>query len=169
MNAGGGVVGQHILRTPENSERICDMIAEGCSLRQVAQVIGLTEAAIRKWTKDDKEFGKHYTKAMVNRLEKMADELVELADADCSGPDGKPDNALVQQRRLQVDTRKWILSKMLPRRFGDKIEISSDPDAPALTRIELVAVYPKQQLEPSTIDADVWPDDGSASDGLTKL
>jgi len=65
--------------------------------------------------------------------------------------------------------RKWILSKMLPRRFGDKIEISSDPDAPALTRIELVAVYPNQQLEPSTIDADVWPDDGSASDALTKL
>ena len=140
-------VGQHILRTSKNSERVCELIAAGCSLRQVARVIGLTEAAIRKWVQDDKEFGGHYEKAMVDRWEKMADELVELADADCTGPDGRPDNALVQQRRLQVDTRKWILSKMLPRKYGDKIEISSDPDAPVLSRIELVAVYPKQQLE----------------------
>ena len=97
-------MGQHILRTSENSERICDMIAAGCSLRQVARVIGLTEAAIRKWAKDDREFGRHYSKAMVDRWEKMADELVELADADCRGPDGRPDYALVQQRRLQATT-----------------------------------------------------------------
>ena len=144
-------VGQHILRTPGNSERVCEMVASGCSLRQVAQVIGITEAAIRKWAKDDKEFGGHYEKAMVSRWERMADELVELADADCTGPDGRPDNALVQQRRLQVDTRKWVLSKMLPRKYGDRIEIGSDPDAPVVTRIELVAVHPKQeQLEAPT-------------------
>jgi hypothetical protein len=45
----------------------------------------------------------------------------------------------VRQRRLQVDTRKWILSKM-PRKFGDRIEIGGDPDAPLVTKIELVAV-----------------------------
>ena len=154
-------MGQHILRTPANSERICEMIASGCSLRQVAAVIGLTEAAIRKWAKDDKEFGEHYEKAMLSRWEKMADELVELADDPCIGPDGRPDNALVQQRRLQVDTRKWVLSRMLPRKFGDRIEIGSDPDAPVVTRIELVAVHPRQeQLEPPTIDANDGRNDG---------
>jgi len=88
----------------------------------------------------------------------MADELVELAD--CTGPDGRPDNALVQQRRLQVHTRKWILSKMLPPKFGDRIEVGSDPDAPLMTKIELIAVYPQQQIEPLTIGADPNPDGG---------
>jgi hypothetical protein len=71
----------------------------------------------------------------------MADEVIEISDADCT-VDGKPDNALVQQARLRVDTRKWLLSKMLPRRFGDRVttEVAGDPDAPLLTRIELVAV-----------------------------
>jgi len=137
------------------------MIASGCSLRQVAAVIGLTEAAIRKWAKDDKEFGQHYERSMVSRWETMADALVELADDPCIGPDGRPDHALVQQRRLQVDTRKWILSKMLPKRFGDKVEISHDPDAPALSRIELIAVHPRQLEPPATIDADRSPSDGS--------
>jgi hypothetical protein len=37
----GKVGGKHILRTDENLERICDMIAAGRSLRQVVVVIGL--------------------------------------------------------------------------------------------------------------------------------
>ena len=148
-------MGQHILRTFENSERICEMLASGCSLRQVARVLGLTEAAIRKWAKDDKEFGEHYSKAMLDRWEKMADELVELADADCTGPDGRTDNALVQQRRLQVDTRKWVLSKMLPRKYGDKIEITGDADAPLLTRIELIPIAPRAiDSAPAVIEHD---------------
>jgi len=67
----------------------------------------------------------------------MADELVELADADCIGPDGRPDNALVQQHRLQVDTWKWLLSKMLPKRFGDRVttEIAGSAAAPLITRM----------------------------------
>jgi hypothetical protein len=80
----------------------------------------------------------------------MADELVEISDADCT-VDGKPDNALVQQARLRVDTRKWILSKMLPKRYGDRVttEVTGDPNAPLLTRIELVAVSPKRSSSPA--------------------
>ena len=31
----------------------------------------------------------------------------------------------VQQARIQVDARKWILSKMNPKKYGDKIEVDS--------------------------------------------
>jgi len=67
----------------------------------------------------------------------MADELVEPADADCIGPDGRPDNALVQQHRLQVDTWKWLLSKTLPKWFGDRVttEIAGSAAAPLITRM----------------------------------
>ena len=64
---------------------------------------------------------------------------------DYTGPDGHADNALVQQARLRVDARKWLM----PKKYGDKVtqEITTDPDAPPLTRIELVAVYPSRRLE----------------------
>jgi hypothetical protein len=57
----------------------------------------------------------------------------------------------VQQARLRVDTRKWILSRMLPRRFGDRVttEVTADPNAPLLTRIELVAVPPRRSSSPA--------------------
>jgi len=88
----------------------------------------------------------------------MAEGLLELVQRDCT-VDGKPDNALVQQLRLDVDTRKWLLSKMSPRRFGDRVEISGDPSAPIVSRIELVAVAPRQ-LEPPTIEGKTESDDG---------
>jgi hypothetical protein len=73
-----------------------------------------------------------------------------ISDAPCEGPNGYADNALVQKQRLQVDSRKWLLSKMLPKIYGDKIELSGDASAPLIQRIELVAVRPKQV----TIDHD---------------
>lgn len=50
----------------------------------------------------------------------MADELIEISDANFTGPDGRADNALVQAARLRSDNRKWLLSKLLPKKYGDK-------------------------------------------------
>ena len=46
------------------------------------------------------------------------------------GPAGRVDNAAVQQRRLQIETRRWVLSKLLPRTYGDKVvaELVGDAD-----------------------------------------
>jgi len=88
----------------------------------------------------------------------MADELLEVAD------DGKNDwmerrddedkasyvlnGEHVQRSRLRVDTRKWMLSKALPKVFGDKVtqEHVGDPEKPIrFTQIELVGVRPAAQ------------------------
>ena len=151
------------LRTPENAEKICSMLEEGHGLPDIAKQLDCTHGAILHWVRDDTlnggaEISTRYARAVEARSEAMADDLLSIAD-DRSFM-GRPDaNAIVAQQRLAVDTRKWLLSKMLPRKFGDKIEISGDPDAPVVSRIELVAVHPPQrQVEPPTIEA--LPSDG---------
>ena len=57
--------------------------------------------------------------------ERWAEEILQIADTDYTGPDGTTDSALVQQARLRVDSRKWLLSKMLPHRYGDKLGVES--------------------------------------------
>lgn len=48
----------------------------------------------------------------------MADELVEIAD-DAAGDN---EHAVrVRRAHLRVETRKWILSRMLPKIYGDRI------------------------------------------------
>jgi hypothetical protein len=151
------------LRTPENARRICDLTEQGYSLRQIAREIACTRPAIQLWISEDERknggaaIASRYARAKEAGLELLAEQVIEIAD-DRSFI-GHPDaSAIVQQQRLAVDTRKWFLSKMLPRKFGDRIEISGDPDAPVVSRIELVAVHPRPQVEPPTIDA--LPSDG---------
>jgi len=100
-------------------------------------------------------FVDRYARARLLGLDRMAEEVIEISDAPILF-EGVPDNALVQQARLRSDNRKWMLSKMLPKQFGDKVEASivGDPDQPIVTRIELVAVRSPAR---ETIDADVSP------------
>lgn len=150
------------LRTPENADRICSLMEAGHGLPEIAKQLNCTHAAILHWVRDDTlnggaEISTKYARAVEARSEAMADQLLDIAD-DRSFMGRTDANAIVAQQRLAVDTRKWLLSKMLPRKFGDRIEISGDPDAPVVSRIELVAVHPRPQVEPPTIDA--LPPDG---------
>jgi hypothetical protein len=90
-------------------------------------------------------------------IEKYADEVIAISDAPCMGPDGFADNGLVQKQRLQAESRKWLLSKMLPKQFGDKVtqELVGDPNQPIVTRIELVPVAPLVRLPKRRDDDDI--------------
>jgi len=112
---------------------------------------------VREWALDDRAgFSPRYARACELRWQTMAEEVIEIADKQDFVE--RPDiaNAMVQQQRLAVDARKWLLSKMAPRKYGDRVEVAGSPDAPIIRRIELIAVYPR--IEPPTID--VEPDNG---------
>ena len=151
------------LQTPENADRICSWLEAGKSLRQISKELGFSgnPAEISRWGNDPDGahgFAQRYARAMVARWECMAEEVVDIAD-EAAPVDalGHIDTGWVQQQRLRSDNRKWLLSKALPRKYGDKVEatVIGDPNAPLLTRIELVAVSPRARIEDSdgkTID-----------------
>jgi hypothetical protein len=73
------------------------------------------ERTVRRWALDDVEgFAGHYARAREIGYQGMADDLTEIANAK----DGDP-----ARDRLRVDTRKWLLSKALPKIYGDKQQI----------------------------------------------
>ena len=45
---------------------------------------------------------------------------------DLSGFDGEH----VQRARLRIDSRKWLMSKMAPKKYGDRIEVGGNSDTP---------------------------------------
>ncbi len=113
------------IRSPENAAIICDRIADGFSLRQIARELDCSDAAIVKWSVQDEEFGSQYARAMQARAERMAMEIEEIADEgtnDWMEREGitVPDHEHISRSKLRVDTRKWLMSKMLPKKYGDK-------------------------------------------------
>ena len=139
------------LRTVENADRILALLSEGHSLREIAGKLGFRENAslILNWVRDDPDFRDQYVRAREAGYLLWADQLLAISDDPCLGPDGHVDNGAVQRARLMSDNRKWLLSRLLPRQFGDKVtqEITGDANSPLVTRIELVAVYPPARPE----------------------
>jgi transposase-like protein len=106
------------LRTPENAQAICEMLERGMSLRKVADEIGCDEAAIRQWAREDEAFAPQYARARDGYSDAKGDEIIDLADEAREKPE------LVNSLRLMIDTRKWYLSKVLPKKFGDKLDLN---------------------------------------------
>lgn len=129
------------LRTPENADRICALLAEGYTLRQVAKEIGIESASsITDWVRVDEQFSARYARAMDFRCERMAEELLEISDDGSNDwmvreqESGEPitvaDHEHIARSKLRVDSRKWLLSKMMPKKYGDRLAVAGDPTAP---------------------------------------
>lgn len=109
--------------SPEIAAEICERLANGESLRAICRDSKFpTEAAVRGWVIDDKDgFASQYARAREIGYERLAEDIMSISDEPVGSlVSGGTDTGAVQKQRLQVDTRKWLLSKMLPKKYGDK-------------------------------------------------
>ena len=111
------------LYTPALAETLCKRIAEGESLRAICRDPGMpTEGAVRAWARDNRDgFGARYRLARELQFEFWADQIVELADASEADP---------RDRQVRIDVRKWLLSKLAARRYGERLLVASEPENP---------------------------------------
>lgn len=124
--------------TQEIADAICERLAEGESLNAICKSEGLpSESTVRRWALDDEQgFATNYARAREVGYLRMADEITQIADDGANDTytdeDGneRTNQDVIARSRLRVDTRKWLLSKMLPKVYGDKLELSGDPGKP---------------------------------------
>lgn len=111
--------------TEELAQRICFEITNGKSLRTVLKEDDMPSGpTVFKWMREHESFLKQYTRACEERTEAMLEDMQEIAES----VDLK--NGLsVQKARLQIDTMKWIMSKQKPKKYGDKLDLTSDGKA----------------------------------------
>ena len=122
--------------TPELAAAICEHIAAGKSLRTIAALDGMpAQSTIMVWL-DGKhpDFTEQYARAREAQADKLAEEALQIADDGRSDTyvdgDGnvKTDTEVIQRSKLRVDTRKWLASKMAPKKYGDKVAIGGADD-----------------------------------------
>lgn len=95
--------------------RICDRLCSGESLRRICADQGMpSESCVRGWVLEDREgFYAQYARARNFALDAMADEVIEIADGDGDAA----------TKRIRFDARRWYLSKLAPKRYGDRQQI----------------------------------------------
>jgi hypothetical protein len=132
------------LGSPERAKLADAVLANmeaGMSCWKACEKAGVKNSTFMLWVSQDSALAESYAQARENFVERIAQEVMELSDVDVGEtPDGRKDWAAVQKHKLQVDTRKWLLSKLAPKKYGEKIEISGDKESPLVHRIERVVV-----------------------------
>src|SRR5215472_156664 len=109
--------------TREIADTICSRMSEGESLRAICRDPGMpSEGAVRGWAVRDVDgFCQRYRAARQLLIEYWADQIVAIADDEELDP---------RSRQIRTGTRQWLMSKLAPRRYGDKLQIAGDPESP---------------------------------------
>jgi hypothetical protein len=124
------------------ADKVFNEMRQGLSAYKACVKVGVPQSTLNHWLNDDAELAADYARAREELHEFIAAEIVAIADAPVpSNEKGGLDPGAIQKQRLQVDTRKWLLSKLAPKKYGDKIEVSGDAANPLkIERIERVVV-----------------------------
>jgi hypothetical protein len=129
--------------TPELAAAVCDRLKTGLTLNQACKDESLPPATtVRQWVFDNREgFAAHYAEAREIGYQSMADDCMDIADDatndwvtrhnERTGQSEQVFNVEHYQRsRLRLDTRKWLLSKCLPKIYGDKLALAGADGGP---------------------------------------
>lgn len=120
--------------TEEKALEICELVADGQSINKISKMPGMpTRSTILKWFRDVPEFSTMYARAKEIGFEVLADEIIDLADAEDNA-----DKDQCRRHQLMIDTRKWLLAKLQPRKYGERVTqeiVGNKEEAPVQVEI----------------------------------
>lgn len=125
--------------TQETADIICGRIAEAESLRKICRDEDMPDTStVMRWLANNEAFRVQYACAREIQADTMADEILDISDDGRNdtymGEDGieRTNQDVIARSRLRVDARKWLASKMAPKKYGDKMAIGGADDLPPI-------------------------------------
>jgi hypothetical protein len=123
--------------SPRVRKHLLELVAEGLSLSEAADKLGLPRRTVRSWMERDPEFEHQYEVARIERVDSLFEQYIARALAATevvatAETRGLNPQAAATALRVELDAMKWSLSKLLPERFGDKtaVEMTGKDGAP---------------------------------------
>ena len=118
---------------PQIADEICTRIISGESVRSIAALDQFpSQDTIYKWIIRHPEFAEKYARAREAQAELYLDEIIEIADETSRDTititRGETEtevanNEWINRSRLRVDARKWAMSKLAPKKYGDTVAL----------------------------------------------
>ncbi len=103
----------------EKVERTLEALEQGTPLRQALRDEGISWARWVRWVREDEALRERYYLVRDAYLDWLAEEVIEIADSATAAQT----TAEVHAARLRFDARRWYLSKLAPKRYGDKVAV----------------------------------------------
>lgn len=114
------------------AESICERLAGGESLLSICASDPMPpQSVVFQWLSKQPQFAENYARARQFWADAEFERIMSIADTpqvgiktetDAKGGVKTIEGDMIEHRRLQVDTRKWALARMSPRKYGDRIQ-----------------------------------------------
>lgn len=109
-------------------DAVLSSMREGESMSKACELAGVKRGTFFDWIDADPALADIYASARARLLDIQAEQLEEIGERA-----ERAETAVeVAGLRLLSDNRKWLLSKLAPRKYGDKIAIGGADDLPAI-------------------------------------
>ena len=121
---------------PAIAAEICTRISCGESLRQICMEERMpVHSTVYLWLLQNKQFSDNYAKAREEQADTLADEIQAIADeppAEIVDDKGvsRTDSGWVTWQKNRIDARKWVASKLKPKKYGDRQILAGDAESP---------------------------------------
>jgi len=149
-----------MIHTDEDKERIiteiCDkVIEEKISFNEAVKESDISLVSFYKWISKSDELQTLYKYARDVRSDVLFEQIIEIADTteegtvvetDDHGRTKEKTGDMTQHRRLKIDSRKWVVSRMSPKKYGDKLDLSS-ADGSMTPKSTVVTTLTKDELK----------------------
>lgn len=131
--------------TNKLADKICKMIAQGQSVRSICSKKDMISMqTFFRWLRENDKFREQYACACEERSYMHAEEIIEIADDATNDYMEQHDESdeltgyklngeNIQRSRLRIDTRKWLMSKLNPKVYGDKLDMTTNGNAIGVT------------------------------------
>jgi len=119
--------------TAELGERICEAIATSeVGAQKLYETLEWFPSpnVIYRWLKENETFRNNYADARARQADFIFEQILEIAD-DSTGDELHTEAGVVlnsefaARSRIRIDARKWVVSKLLPKKYGDKVDITT--------------------------------------------
>jgi len=137
--------------TPELAISICEKLSSGHSLRSICKLDDMPSAnTVLRWVFTYPEFRDQYKLARNIQAEIIADEILDIADDGSNDwmerrdEEGvfmgwRENGEAMRRSHLRIESRKWLASKLLPKRWGDKTTTEiTGPDGTPLIQPQVI-------------------------------
>ena len=108
---------------------VCIEIEKGRALRNILKDENMpSTSTFYQWLDSNTDKAKQYARATEIRADIIFDDILSIADENTNDTFVNDNgieivnNDVIQRSRLRIDARKWVLSKLNPKKFGDKIQ-----------------------------------------------
>lgn len=126
-------MGRKTTYTKEIGESLCNLIAEGTSMKAACKKLKINYSTAFNWKEDNEEFKVLSARAREAGIDAIGDDCLEICDNGDLDP---------QDRRVRIDTRLRLMGKWNPKKWGDKTQLTgADGESPV--KVETVSPIDK--------------------------